>query len=61
VRRIDYGAEAIAYEKWDAGSRERLKLGAWAPRAVEGGRMRWDSRSRVLEIEATAKRVVVRR
>ena len=61
VRGIEYGDDAIAYEKWDAVSRERLKLGAWAPGAVEGGTMRWDPKTRVLEIEATARRVVVRR
>lgn len=61
VRRIEYGDDAIAYEKWDAVSRERLKLGAWAPGAVEGGTMRWDPTTRVLEVEASARRVVVRR
>jgi hypothetical protein len=61
VRRIDYGAGEIAYEKWDARSRERLKLGAWAPGAVEGGSMRWDPSTRVLEVDSSAKRVVIRR
>jgi hypothetical protein len=61
VRRIDYGPDAIAYEKWDAVSRERLKLGAWEPGAVEGGTMQWDPKTRVLEVGATAKRVVIRR
>jgi hypothetical protein len=60
VRSIEYGPDVIAYEKWDAASRERLKLGAWTPGAVEGGTMRWDPTTRVLEIEATARRVVVR-
>ena len=61
VRAIDYGPDAIAYEKWDAVSRERLKLGAWEPGAVEGGAMRWDSGSRVLEVSSTARRVAIRR
>jgi hypothetical protein len=61
VRSIEYGPDVIAYEKWDALSRERLKLGEWTPGAVEGGTMRWDAATRVLEIEATARRVVVRR
>ena len=61
VRRIDYTADAIAYEKWDARSRERLKLGEWEPVAVDGGTMRWDPTTRVLEVDSTAKRVVIRR
>jgi hypothetical protein len=61
VRAIRYGEDEVAYEKWDASSRERLKLGAWEPGAVEGGTMRRDPRTRVLEVEATAKRVVIRR
>jgi hypothetical protein len=61
VRSIEYGNDAIAYEKWDDTSRERLKLGAWEPRGVEGGTMRWDPGTRVLEVAATAKRVVIRR
>ena len=61
VRRIEYGSDRIAYEKWDARSRERLKLGAWAPGSVEGGTMRWDPRTRVLEVDATERRVVVLR
>jgi hypothetical protein len=61
VRGIDYGADAIRYLKWDAASHERFKLGAWEPGAVEGGRMRWDLKSRVLDVTTTAKLVVVRR
>lgn len=61
VRSIVYGDDALRYEKWDAGSRERLKLGAWEPGDVEGGAGRWDATTRVLEVEATAKRVVVHR
>ncbi len=61
IRSIAYREDAITYEKWDAASRERLKLGAWAPAAIEGGTMRWDPTTRVLEVEATARRVLVRR
>ncbi|HVO09437.1 MAG TPA: hypothetical protein VMX54_01675 [Vicinamibacteria bacterium] len=61
VRRIEYGEDAIRYEKWDEVSKERLKLGAWEPGAVEGGTMRWDPARRVLEVAATARVVVVRR
>jgi hypothetical protein len=61
IRTVEYQADAIAYEKWDAVSSEKLKLGAWEPAAVEGGTMRWDPKTRVLEVTATAKRVVIRR
>jgi hypothetical protein len=61
VRGIDYGADTIRYVKWDAASRERFKLGAWDPGAVEGGRMRWDPKSRVLEVTAASKLVVIAR
>jgi hypothetical protein len=61
VRRIQYGADSVAYEKWDERSRERLKLGAWEPASVEGGTMHWDPRTRVLEVAASSKRVVIRR
>jgi hypothetical protein len=61
LRSIEYGPDTIAYEKWDAASREKLKLGAWEPGTIEGGTMRWDPKARVLEVEATARRVVIRR
>jgi hypothetical protein len=61
VRSIAYALDSIAYEKWDAASREKLKLGAWEPVAIEGGTMRWDAGTRVLEVTATAQRVVIRR
>lgn len=61
VRAIDTSADAIVYEKWDAASRERLKLGSWEPGTIEGGTMSWDARTRVLEVAASAKRVSIRR
>ena len=61
VRAIAYGDDAITYEKWDAVSRERLKLGAWEPGPVEGGEATWDAGTRVLDVRSTAKRVVIRR
>lgn len=61
IRNIAYGPDAIRYEKFDAGSTERLKLGEWAPRGVTGGRMQWDPRTKVLTIQATAKTVVIDR
>jgi hypothetical protein len=61
LRHIEYGEDAIRYEKWDAGSKETLKLGAWEPGVVEGGSLRWDKAARVAVVTATAKRVVLRR
>jgi hypothetical protein len=61
IRTIEYGSDAVTYEKWDADSRERLKLSAWTPGAIEGGVMKWDAATRVLEVTASAKRVVIRR
>ncbi len=45
----------------DAASRERFKLGAWEPGAIDGGTMKWDVKTRVLEVTATAKLVTIRR
>ncbi|MCG6926086.1 MAG: hypothetical protein LJF30_12325 [Acidobacteria bacterium] len=61
VRSVEYGDDAVTYEKWDAGSRERLKLGEWEPGEVEGGTFTWDPETRVLEVESGSRRVVVRR
>lgn len=61
IRNIAYGPDAIRYEKFEAASTERLKLGEWAPRGVTGGRMQWDPRTKVLTIQATAKTVVIDR
>ena len=36
-------------------------LGAWAPGEVEGGTFGWDPESRVLEVKATDRQVVIRR
>jgi hypothetical protein len=59
IRSIDYGDDAISHEKWDEGSHERLKLGAWEPGAVEGGALTWDPETRVAEVTASARRVVI--
>ncbi|MGE5125108.1 MAG: hypothetical protein ACM3PV_02375 [Betaproteobacteria bacterium] len=61
VRSIAYGPDSIAYEKWDAASREKLKLGAWEPGAIEGGTTSWDPSRRLLLVSSTARRVVIRR
>jgi hypothetical protein len=61
IRSVDYSDDAVTYEKWDADSRERLKLGEWEPGEVEGGTSTWDPETRVLEVESSEKRVVIHR
>jgi hypothetical protein len=56
---IRYGADAIQYEKFDAVSTERFKVGEGTPRAVVGGKMQWDPRTKVLTVRATARAVTV--
>jgi hypothetical protein len=59
LQSIEYGAGAIRYTKFDASSEERLRMGAWAPARVEGGRMHWDPASRVLTVKSTAAKVAI--
>jgi len=61
IQKISYGDKEITYTKFDARSSEKLKLGAWAPRSVTGGRMKWDPASKILTIEATSNTVSIRR
>jgi hypothetical protein len=61
IRSITYSGDAIRYTKFDAHSKERLKLGAWAPGHVRGGAMKWDAATKTLDIVATAKTVVIER
>jgi hypothetical protein len=61
IRTIRYGEDEITYEKSDASSRERLKLGRFEPGAIDGGTMKWDPRARVLDVTANGKRVVIKR
>ena len=60
IRNIRYGADAIQYEKFDAASAERFKLGEWTPRAITGGTMQWDPATKVLSVQSTAKSVTIR-
>lgn len=60
IRGISYGADAIRYEKFDAASSERFKLGEWTPRSISGGKMQWDPKTKVLAVQSTAKSVVIR-
>ena len=60
VQTIRYEADRVAYTKFDARSTEKLKFGAWAPRSVNGGRMQWEPKTKVLTVEATSKSVTIR-
>jgi hypothetical protein len=61
IRSITYNAGTIRYQKFDAMSTERLKLGEWPPANVTGGRIHWDQKSKVLTVQSTANTVVIRR
>ncbi len=59
IQSISYGANRITYAKFDAGSTEKFKFGAWAPKSVKGGAMKWDPATKVLTITAKAKAVTI--
>jgi hypothetical protein len=61
IQNIEYEANAITYTKFDAASNERFKLGAWAPKSVTGGTMDWDPKTKVVTIQAKAKKVRIAR
>jgi hypothetical protein len=59
IQSIDYGPGRIAYTKFDAGSAERFKMGAWVPKSIHGGTMQWDAKTKVLTVKASARTVVI--
>jgi hypothetical protein len=61
IQSISYGGDRITYTKFDAHSRERLKLGQWTPPQVRGGAMKWNPGNKTLEISADEKTVVIER
>jgi hypothetical protein len=61
IQNISYGNNEIRYAKFDAQSVERFKLGAWTPKSVKGGKLNWNAATKVLEIQANAKTVTIRR
>jgi hypothetical protein len=61
IQSISYGGDRITYTKFDAHSRERLKLGQWTPARVRGGAMKWNPGNKTLEISADEKTVVIER
>ncbi|MGQ9634696.1 MAG: hypothetical protein ACUVXB_10690 [Bryobacteraceae bacterium] len=59
IQKISYGPKEITYTKFDPRSTEKFKLGAWSPRSVKGGRMKWDPSAKVLVVESSARTVTV--
>jgi hypothetical protein len=59
IQSIQYDAEKIAYTKFDAGSIEVFKLGAWKPKSVSGGTMDWNPATKVLKVQSKAKSVTI--
>lgn len=59
IQSIDYGASAIRYRKFDKRSAEMFKMGAWTPRRVVGGAMKWDAARKVLTIHSNADSVTI--
>jgi hypothetical protein len=57
MQHIEYTAEAITYRKFDSRSQEKLKLGAGTPWRVTGGRFTWDPKTRVMTVDASARKV----
>jgi hypothetical protein len=60
IQHIQYSPAEISYQKFDARSVERLRLGTGTPKSVEGGTMQWDSSHEVLTIQATSRDVTIR-
>ncbi|HEY7303964.1 MAG TPA: hypothetical protein VH601_07620 [Bryobacteraceae bacterium] len=61
IQSISYGKDRITYTKFDGHSKERLKLGEWTPARIRGGAMKWTGNTKLLEISATEKTVVIER
>lgn len=59
IRSIQCGTDRITYSKFDAASTEKLKMGAWRPDSVAGGKMAWDSAAKVPTIRSHAKTVTM--
>lgn len=59
IQRIQYGDSKIVYRKFDSRSTEIFKLGIGAPVRVSGGDFRWDAKTKVLNVKASARDVVI--
>ena len=59
VQSIQYGADRITYSKFDPGSTEEFKMGAWKPVSVVGGSLEWNAATKVAKIQSKAKAVVI--
>jgi hypothetical protein len=58
VRNIEYRTNRITYQKFDARSTELFKMGAWAPKSVRGGAMKWDPKRRLLDAGYSPRRSI---
>ncbi len=61
LQSIKYGDGSITYTKFDASSTEEFKLGAWQPKSLQGGKMEWDARRKVLRIRSEDQTVTLTR
>jgi hypothetical protein len=59
IQSVQYGVDTITYTKFDAGSREEFKLGAWNPKSATGGKMEWNAATKVLKVQSDAKTVTI--
>jgi hypothetical protein len=59
IRTIAYDPDSITYDKFDASSVERLKLGAWSPGRASGGEMQWAPKDKVLTVRSNKNRVTI--
>ncbi len=62
IKSIRYGGDSITYSKFDAASTEEIKMGAWRPKSVQGGKMEWtDAKNNVLRVRSEAATVTLTR
>jgi hypothetical protein len=59
VRAIRYEPKRITYSKFDRKSHDLLKIGAFTPKSIAGGTMKWSSEDRVLRVEADSPDVTI--
>jgi hypothetical protein len=61
LKSIQYGNDSISYTKFDSSSTEEFKLGAWQPKSLQGGRMEWEVRNKVLWVRSESRTVTLSR
>jgi hypothetical protein len=58
---IQYGQDSITYTKFDPSSIEELKMAAWQPKSIRGGKMEWNASSKVLRVRSESHTVTLAR